>query len=150
LARLRDNLGENGNQKVLEQLEETENLDSAGDYIAASRAAGNLIGTIDRLDSGALNAVSLNNVRIATTDLGKVIANLPLPFENQAQKVRFSDLPPALRKLTLDMIKRVEEKLDPKEAAVATQELQSFMSGSDVFSQSEISAQLNRMLRLLT
>lgn len=150
LARLRDNLGENGNQKVLEQLEETENLDSAGDYIAASRAAGNLIGTIDRLDSGALNAVSLNNVRVATTDLGKVIANLPLPFENQAQKVRFSDLPPALRKLTLDMIKRVEEKLDPKEAAVATQELQSFMSGSDVFSQSEISAQLNRMLRLLT
>jgi hypothetical protein len=82
--------------------------------------------------------------------LGKVIANLPLPFENQAQKIRYSDMPAALKTLTEDLIEKVEQKIGSEDADIATKELQDFMSGSDLFSQSEISAQLNRMLRLLT
>lgn len=150
LARLKTNLGTSGNQQVLDKIVEAENLDSAGNYTQAAASAGELISTIDRLDSGALNADSLANVRKATGELGKVIANLPLPFENQAQKMRYSDLPPALRQLVEDLIIRVEDKLDGPDAQAATQELKGFMSGSDVFSQSEVSAQMNRMLRLLT
>lgn len=59
-------------------------------------------------------------------------------------------MPAALKKLTEDLIKKVEAKIGPKDAAEATKELQGFMSGSDLYSQAEISAQLNRMLRLLT
>lgn len=114
------------------------------------KASEDLINTVDRLDSGALNAKSVGSVRVATSDLGKVISNLPLPFENQAQKIRYSDFPPALKKLTEDLIKKVEMKIGQKDADVATQELKGFMSGSDLYSQAEISAQLNRMLRLLT
>jgi len=150
LARLKVDLGTSSNQAVLDKIVEAENLDHAGDYQGAVASAGELISTIDRLDSGALNADSIANVRKATTELGKVIANLPLPFENQAQKMRYSDLPPALRQLVEDLIIRVEDKLDGEEAQAATQELKGFMSGSDVFSQSEVSAQMNRMLRLLT
>jgi hypothetical protein len=150
LARLKNNLGTSGNQAVLEKIEEAENLDNAGNYTGAVGAAEELIDTVDRLDSGALNADSVGNVRLATENLGKVIANLPLPFENQAQKVRFSDLPPTLKKLSKDLIKKVEQKIGKQDADEATQELRSFMSGNDVYSQSEISAQLNRLLRLLT
>lgn len=150
LALLKENLGESGNQGVLDQLKETEDLGNVGDYNAASKAATQLVGTIDRLDSGALNAKSLENVRLATGELGKVIANLPLPFEEQSQKLRFSDLPPALKSLAEDMIKKVEAKIGQKEADVATAELRGFMSGSDVYSQAEISSQMNRLLRLLT
>jgi hypothetical protein len=150
LARIKQNLGTSGNQNVIEKIQEAENLDNAGDYAGAVEASSDLIDTVDRLDSGALNAKSVENVRNATSDLGKVIANLPLPFENQAQKVRYSDLPAALKTLTKKLISRVEEKIGAEDAEIATKELRGFMSGSDYYSQAEISAQLNRMLRLLT
>ena len=150
LARLKQDLGTSGNQSVIQKIEQAENFDDAGNYAGAVKASQDLIDTVDRLDSGALNAKSLENVRVATSDLGKVIANLPLPFENQAQKIRYSDMPAALKKLTEDLIKKVEEKIGSEDAAIATKELQGFMSGSDLYSQAEISAQLNRMLRLLT
>lgn len=150
MARLKQNLGTSGNQDVLDKITQAENFDSAGDYKGAVQASEDLINVVDRLDSGALNATSLENVRTATSDLGKVIANLPLPFENQAQKIRYSDLPPALKTLTETMIKKVEDKIGKKDGAEATKELKAFMTGSDLFSQAEVSAQLNRMLRLLT
>lgn len=150
LARLKSNLGPSGNQGVIDKIQEAENLDNAGNYAGAVEASSDLINTVDRLDSGALNADSVSNVRQATSDLGKVISNLPLPFDNQAQKVRYSDLPPALQSLTKNLISRVEEKIGDEDADVATEELKAFMSGADVYSQSEVSAQLNRLLRLLT
>lgn len=150
LARLKQDLGTSGNQGVIDKLEEAENFDSAGDYAGAVAASSELIDKIDRLDSGALNAKSVDNVRETTSDLGKVIANLPLPFENQAQKVRYSDLPAALKRLTKSLIDRVEQKIGKEDADEATADLRGFMSGSDVYSQSEVSAQLNKLLRLLT
>lgn len=150
LARLKNDLGTSGNQGVIEKIREAENFDNVGDYAGAAAASSELIEKIDRLDSGALNARSIGNVRETTSDLGKVIANLPLPFENQAQKVRYSDLPPTLQRLTKSLIDRVEQKIGKEDADEATAELRGFMSGSDVYSQAEVSAQLNRMLRLLT
>jgi hypothetical protein len=49
-----------------------------------------------------------------------------------------------------DMISRVEDKIGQKDADEATQDLKSFMSGGDYYSQSEISSQMSKLLRLLT
>jgi hypothetical protein len=125
-------------------------MEFAGNYVGAADAANDLINTIDRLDSGALDATKLENVRKTAGELGSVIANLPLPFTNQAQKVRFSDLPPALKNLIDDMISRVEDKIGKKDADIATAELRSFKSGADVYNQSEISSRMATLLRLLT
>lgn len=150
LARLKQDLGVAGLQKALEKVENAENLEFAGDYKGSAKAAEDLINTIDRLDSGALDATKLESVRDTAADLGRVIANLPLPFTNQAQKLRFSDLPPAMRDLVEDMITRVEAKIGKKDADIATQKLRSYMSGGDVYSQSEISSEMATLLRLLT
>ncbi|MGL4998058.1 MAG: hypothetical protein ACRC5T_03745 [Cetobacterium sp.] len=150
LARLKQDLGTSGNQDVVEKIEEAENLDNAGDYAGAVVASSELIGIVDRLDTGALNAKSAVNVRESTAELGKVISNLPLPFDNQAQKIRYSDLPAALKKLLDSLLTRVEEKIGKEDADIATKDLRGFMSGSDYYSQAEVSSQLNRMLRLLT
>jgi len=64
--------------------------------------------------------------------------------------VRYSDLPPALKNLIDDMITRVEGKIGKEDADIATSELKSFMSGGDVYSQSEISSKMATLLRLLT
>jgi hypothetical protein len=150
LARLKQDLGTAGLQKIAEEARTVEGLHEVGNYSEAAEAAGKLIDTVDRLDAGALNKVSLENVRTSAAELGKVIANLPLGFNDQTEKLRYSDLPPALANLMDDMIERVEAKIGKEDAAIATEELRAFKSGSDVYSQAEISAQMSKLLRLLT
>ena len=150
LARLKLDLGTAGLDKAIKKVEEIENLDFSGDYSKAAKASEDLIGIIDRLDKGGLNAEALENVRASSEELGKVIANLPFAFGQEAQKIRFSDIPPSLRKLIEDMINRVEAKIGKKDADIATRELKSFMSGNDMYNQSEISGQMAKLLRLLT
>ena len=135
---------------ALKKAEDAENLDFAGDYAASAAASSELLGMIDRLDSGALNAKALENVKSTAGELGKVISNLPLPFGEEAQKVRFSDLPAGLKDLIDSMITRVEEKIGKKDADIATQNLKSFMSGGDVYSQAEVQSEMSKLLRLLT
>ena len=150
LARLKIDLGTVGSDRALEKIEEVENLDYAGDYGRAAEAAGDLINIIDRLDAGSLNPEALTNVRESSRELGEVIANLPFAFGEESQKIRYSDLPPALRDLIEDMITRVEAKIGPEDAEEATKDLKSFMSGGDFYSQGDISSQMAKMLRLLT
>lgn len=150
LARLKQDLGSSGLQNIIDKVEEAENLDFSGDYTQAAASAKQLISIIDRLNAGALNAEALENIRSTTRELGQIMANLPLPFGSDTQKVRFSDLPPVLRDLMDDMISKVEKKIGKKEADEATAVLKSYKSGGDVFSQSEVSSQMSKMLRLLT
>jgi hypothetical protein len=150
LARLKSDLGVAGLNRVIDKVEEAENLDNAGDYGRSAQAAGDLIGIIDRLDAGALNPEALENIRSSSAELGKVIANLPFAFGEQSEKIRFSDVPPALQSLMKDMIARVEEKIGPEDAAEATADLKKFISGRDLYSQSDISSEMATLLRLLT
>lgn len=150
LARIKQNLGPSGLQNVLEKIKEAENFDSTGNYAGAAKAAADLLGIIDRLDSGALNSDALENVRTSAAELGKVIANLPFAFGEDAEKIRFSDIPPALKDLMKDMITRVEDKIGKEDADIATADLRNFMSGGDYYNQSEVSSQMAKLLRLLT
>jgi hypothetical protein len=150
LARLKEDLGTAGLGRAVERVELIENLDNAGNYYRAVDSSAKLLSIIDRLDSGSLNAEALENIRSTSRELGNVISNLPLPFGSDTEKVRFSDLPPVLRDLIEDMITRVEDKIGKEDADVATAELRSFKSGGDVYSQSEVSSQMSKLLRLLT
>lgn len=150
LARLKSDLGTAGLQRVVEKVEEAENLDFAGDYKKAADSASDLISMIDRLDAKALNPEALENVRASSKELGEVIANLPFAFGQAAQKIRFSDVPPSMRQLIEDMIDRVEAKIGQEDADIATEKLRGFMSGADYFNQSEISSEMSKLLRLLT
>jgi hypothetical protein len=49
-----------------------------------------------------------------------------------------------------DMIDRVEKKIGKDDAAEVTDGLKGFLSGSDIYSQSDISSEMAKMLRLLT
>jgi hypothetical protein len=150
LARLKQDLGTAGLQSVLEEAKSVDKLHSLGSYVEAANASVNLQDILGRLDSGALNNKALENVRNSAKELGTVIANLPLGFNNQAEKVRYSDLPPALRDLMDNMISKVEAKIGKEDADVATEKLRQFKNGSEVFNQSNISSEMSRMLRLLT
>jgi len=150
LARLKQDLGTAGLQRVLDEAKTVDKLHSLGSYVEAANASVNLQDILGRLDSGALNNKALENVRASAKELGTVIANLPLGFNNQAEKVRYSDLPPALRDLMDNMVTKVEAKIGKEDADIATQKLKEFKSGSDVFNQSNISSEMSKLLRLLT
>lgn len=150
LARLKQDLGDSGLDRVVKKIEEAENLDDAGNYIEAARSAADLIGIVDRIDSRALNPDALVNIRESARQLGETIANLPLAFGAEAQKVRYSDLPPALKDLVEDMIVRVEAKIGKEDADEASETMRKYMAGGDYLNQSEISSELSKLLRLLT
>ena len=150
LARLKQNLGVAGLQKALLKVQEAENLEFSGNYTKSAAASSELLDMIDRLDTEALNPEALENVRLTAAELGKTIANLPLPFGKESSKLRFSDLPSGLKDLIEKMITRVEAKIGKEDAAIATKGLQSYMSGADVYSQGEIQSEMSKLLRLLT
>jgi len=150
LARLKQNLGVAGLQDALTKVQEAENLEFAGNYAESAAASSELLGMLDRLDTKALNPEALENVRLTAAELGKTIANLPLPFGKDAQKIRFSDLPSGLKTLINQMIDRVESKIGKEDADIATKSLKSYMSGADVYSQGEVQSEMSKLLRLLT
>lgn len=150
LARLKQDLGVAGLSKALKKVEQAENLDFAGDYASSANASYELLLMLDRLDKGALNPEALENVKNSAAELGRVISNLPLPFGEDAEKIKFSDLPSGLKDLMKDMMQRVEAKIGKEDADVATQKLKSYMSGGDLFSQGEVQSEMSKMLRLLT
>jgi hypothetical protein len=150
LARLKQDLGVAGLSRALKKVEEAENLDFAGDYAASAGASSELLSMIDRLDTKALNPEALENVRLTAAELGKTIANLPLPFGKEASKIRFSDLPAGLKDLIDSMITRVESKIGKEDADIATKSLKSYMSGADLYSQGEVQSEMSKLLRLLT
>ena len=150
LARLKKDSGVASLDALAQRIGEVENLDNVGDYSRAAAGARDVIDTVNRIDTGALDSTALTNVRTGATALAEAISNLPLPFHDQSVKLRFSDIPPALAKLMEDMIEKVENKIGVEDAGKATADLKSFMAGGDVYSQSEISSQMNKLLRLLT
>ena len=150
LARIKTDLGKDAPQEVADKIAEAEKLDESGNLDAAMKASRDLRGLLDRLNSGALNPQALENVRASARALGQVLGNLALPFGSDNKKLKFSDLPPALRDLMDDMMLRVEKKIGKDDADVVTQKLRTYKSGSDVFSQSEVSSELSTLLRLLT
>jgi hypothetical protein len=109
-----------------------------------------LLETVERMRTGALNNDSLENIKLAATQLGTTVANSPLPFGHDTKKMRFTDLPVPLQKLTQDMMDRVEKRIGKDEAVEANKELRSYISGGRLMTQSNISAELSKMLRLLT
>ena len=150
LARLKYDLGVAGLADVLKKVEGLENLDFAGDYYEAADAMLNLTDMLDRLDTKALNPKALENVRNTARAGGVAFANLPLPFGDENEKLKFSDLPADFKTLMEDMVTRVEAKIGKEDAEIATKDLKSYMSGGDLLSQAEIQSQFNTMLRLLT
>lgn len=150
LARLKQDLGEASLDEVAQKVEHAENLDNTGDYSAASKAAGEVVDIVDRMAAGALDARITDNVKMGAQELAKAISNLPLPFKDQSQKIRYSDVPPALKKLIDDMVERVGNKFDQKTVDEVTKKIEEFKSGSRVMGQAEISSELNTLLRMLT
>jgi hypothetical protein len=150
LARLRQDLGVAGLQDALKKAQEAEDMDFAGNYTNSAAASSELLGMLDRLNTKALNPKALENVRSTARELGRVMSNLPLPFGEDADKLRFSDLPSGLKDLVENMVDRVGSKIGKEDADIATANLRSFMSGGDYYSQGEVQSEMSKMLRLLT
>lgn len=150
LARLKVDLGGAGSSAALNKLQEARTSEYLGDYARSTAAAGDLLGIIDRLDVGALNPESLENVREGSRQLGLAMATLPFGFGQPSEKIRYSDIPPAFRDLIETLMKKVEAKIGKEDSDIALKEMNSFKSGNDLFSQADIASQMSKFLRLLT
>lgn len=149
LARLKMNLGDKATEEVAKKIESTEAAQVAGDYEQMKTNSTDLIKMLNDVDEGSLAKGTVKNLRRGATDLGKVMAYLPLPQGQENAKVRFTDVPPATQDLVRSMVKRVEERLDSATAKKYVQVLESYMSGSRTMTSDEMAQELNKLLRVL-
>lgn len=150
LARLKENLGESELEQINDEINKAEKASVAGDYVSASKAAREVIHLVDDIETGRLEPEIEKNLRQGTADLGRVLAYLPLPQGKDAAKVRFSDLPPSTGRLIQDLIERIQGQINKKDAAKFTKVLRSFISGARTMSSDQLSAEMNKLLRLLS
>jgi hypothetical protein len=149
LARLKLNLGEESTQDLAKQIEKTEQAQIAGNYELMAKNSGDLLKMLNAVQDGELPKGVTKNLRQGASDLGRILAYLPLPQGQANAKVRFSDLPPASAELVRSMVKRVEDRLDPEDAKKYVDVLNSFMAGSRTMTSDEMAVNLNKLLRVL-
>lgn len=150
LARLKQDLGASELNQVAKEINAAEKAADAGDYQKASAASQKVIGLIDEVQAGVLDRAVEKNLREGAADLGRVLAYLPLPQGENSAKVRFSDLPPSTGRLIQGLLDRVSEQINANDAAKFTKVLRSFISGVRTMSSDELSAEMNKLLRLLS
>lgn len=149
LARLKSNLGDSELEQINKEINAADKAAEAGDYAKASEAGRNVVKLVDDIEIGTLDQSVENHLRKGAADLGRALAYLPLPQGVNAAKVRFSDLPPATGRLIQDMIDRVKNEVNSADAKKFVKILENFMSGGRTMSSDELSAELNKLLRLL-
>ena len=67
-----------------------------------------------------------------------------------SEKIKFSDVPPALQELIHDLIERVENKIGLEDADLCSSDIKGFIEGRYKYTQSELSSQMAKHLRMLT
>jgi hypothetical protein len=136
-----------------------ESIEKAADRVAAAEARGDLDEVqqsterlLKQVDDGIDDIEDIDTakeLRRGYTSLSTAVASMPIAMGDVNQKFRFTDLPPQLQGLIKDLLKRVEAALDNETAEKASHNVKEFISGVDVLSQPDISAELSRMLRYL-
>lgn len=149
LARLKTNLGDAATEQLAKELEEAESAGAIGDYAKAKEHASEVVKLVDDVDQGKLKGSAAEAVRTGAEDLGKLLAYLPLPQGDPSQKIRYSDLPEPTAKMIDNLLQRVDDKLSSEDAAKYTALLKSFKSGLRTMSADDMSAALNRLMRVL-
>ena len=67
-----------------------------------------------------------------------------------SEKIKFSDVPPALQELIHDLIERVENKIGLEDAEICSSDIKGFIAGRYDYTQTELSSQMAKHLRMLT
>ena len=70
--------------------------------------------------------------------------------QEESEQLTFADVPPALQELIHDLIARVENSIGLEEAEECSFQLRGFIEGEYKYTQSELSSQMAKHLRMLT
>jgi hypothetical protein len=70
--------------------------------------------------------------------------------QKESEQLTFADVPPALQELIHDLIQRVENKIGFEDAEECSFDLRGFIEGRYKYTQSELSSQMAKHLRMLT
>jgi hypothetical protein len=150
IAELRSDLeGEAGTARAVEGLDEAQQAADSGDTDAAQQAAKDVLTLVDKLAENTEDKGLVQTLRDGYTSLADAVANLPLAFGNLNEKYRYSDLPPDLKGLIDDLVKRADQLVDPEHQDEASGKLKEFMAGGDQLSQPQLSAELSKILRFM-
>jgi hypothetical protein len=150
LFRLKDDLeGKTGTKKAVDDINEAIEADDRGDDKGARDAADRLITELDKIAENTVDLQDAEDLKRRGADLAEVMARLPLPQGDADVKMRYTDLPVALRDLVEDLMDRLAASVDQDTFDEVAGPLRSYMSGADYMHSDEIQSHLARIMRFL-
>lgn len=149
VARIRKAAVKSGQEEIVRAADKAAQAEARGNVEEAQDAAREVMKQVDDSADEIASPDTVKELRHGYRNLGEAVANLPITMGDINEKFRFTDLPPDLQSLIRDLMKRVKKNLEPEAAAKALSGVQDFISGVEVLSQPDISAELSRMLRYL-
>ena len=150
LFRLKDDLaGKTGTKEAIKNADEAIEADRAGDDKKAKEAADRLITELDKIADNTVDLEDQEDLKRNGKQLAEVIARLPMAQGNANQKMRYTDLPVALRDLVEDLLGRLSTAVDQDTYDEVAGPITTYMSGADYMHSDEIQSHLNRIMRYL-
>jgi hypothetical protein len=150
LFRLQDDLkGKTGTKKAMEEADAAIAADAAGDTKGAHEAGERLKVELDKIAANTVDLQDQEDLKRNGALLGEVLARLPMPQGDTTAKMRFSDLPVALRDLINDLLDRLSNAVSPEVYDEVAGPMANYISGADYMHSDEIQSHLSRIMRYL-
>lgn len=150
IAKIKTDLeGQAGTSGAVDALDRADQAAERGDIDAANKAAEDAMEIVDDIANDTNAPDTKKELRDGYEALGEAVANMPIAFGDLNDKFKYSELPEDLQSLFDQLLDRVKARMSGPDLDKAINETVSFMSGGDVLSQPEISAQLTKLLRYI-
>ena len=152
LFRLRDDLDREDVEdtgEIIARIDSALDADERADEDEAKRLAEDVIHMTEDVAGGLLDEDASRTLREGYAGLSEAVSAMRnLPFGQDADKLRFSDLPGSLQSLIDDLLSRLQTE-SPELYEEHSPNLVKYKAGGDYMSQPEIQAELSKLLSLL-
>lgn len=150
LASLREALTDKeGTKEAVDAIDRAIVATDEDDLRQAKIEADKVIKTVDDVADQTVDDTDRNSLRQTGESLGRFMSEIGLPQGDEAEKMRYTDLPKEVTNLVEDLLKRLRAKVAPDIYNEIAHDLETFMSGGDYMSSDEIHSNLAKVIRML-
>lgn len=145
--RLQDDPAIPGAQEALDKIHDAQAAENEDHKDEAKEAASDAVLILDRAAEDIVDPDARSTISNVSEELARAIAYIPLPFDDQTQTMRWSDVPPAGQAVIENLLMRARETDDPETSVEIVEIIEGWMAGGDMITQSEFDAMVAKLVR---
>ena len=150
LLRLKKDIeGQPGADEAIQEIDAAQRSNDADEDRETKSHIDNIVKIVDRVAADTSDPNTAKTLRDGYSELGRFVAGTDLPEGVEADKMRYTDLPPETQGLIDTLLDKLEGYVDKETYDKATAGLMDFKRGGDVWNAGELMASLTRIMRFL-